>query len=199
MKQRFWFPAIRSDHDARIAAVWSCFGYVWIGGGQMLLALLNSAGWVKIADQTPEMGIFAAIYAAVFGWLTWKQSLAGTIIGFTLWVFLTGTIALLSVRQGDFAAPLRGWWAIIGQAMLLLNGIRAARYRRGVGKSIGSSSSSVSSSAMRVAVGSANKAPPAVEPSPSSKKRGIKYCRDCAMNVLPLEGGACPACRRSLI
>src|SRR5689334_15450029 len=111
MKKRFWYPVIDNDKDATTASIWSCFGYVWFGGGQMLMALLNSAHWANLPDQTAEAGIGACLYASIFGWLTWKQSYIGALIGFVLYVLIIVVGVIMSLAEGDFASAVRGWWA----------------------------------------------------------------------------------------
>ena len=163
----------------------------------MLLALLNSAGWVPIANQTAEVGIVFSIYAAVFGWLTWKQSLVGTVTGFILWALFIVASALLSLREGDFATPLRGWWAIVGQGMLLLNGVRAARYRHFGGTIFRDSGGATESREAARAGGRTADATGTTEIS-RGVQIGIQHCPSCRIKVLSTPDGFCPACRKAI-
>jgi hypothetical protein len=129
MKKCFWYSAILNDKDAHTATLWGCFGYLWIGGGMMLEALLNSAGWVKTGVD-PVSGIVIGMYAAIFGSLTWKQSFVGTIVGFILYGILIATLEFFTIQDGNYAEAIRGSWVVLGQSVLLLNGVRAARYKR---------------------------------------------------------------------
>jgi hypothetical protein len=107
MKKRFWYPAILNEKDAHTATLWSCFGYVWIGGGVMLQALLDSAGWTKFG-VTPILGIIACVYAAIFGWLTWKQSFRGTLVGFILFGSLMVGAVVLCIMATMLQRPEEG-------------------------------------------------------------------------------------------
>lgn len=184
MFKRFWYPAITNDEQARTATMWSIFGYVWIGGGQMFLALLNAAGWFKSGSEV-EVGILMGVYAAIFGWLTWKQSYSGTIIGFVLYVGMLVAGLIMSIFDGTIGKAMNGWWATVAQIMLLLNGVRASQYTHRSKKL--TLKATTPATAIAVAAATAGS-------STVSELLSIRQCPGCATKVLPTSSHKCPNC-----
>ena len=161
----------------------------------MLLALLNSAGWVSTGTG-PTSAIPIAIYAAIFGWLTWKQSFLGTVVGFILFALLSVVLDVVSIMERDYASPLRGSWAIIGQGMLLLNGVRAARYTRQ--PSVSPVKVDPDTSMSDFELRGNDKGVPGIRNGNSVVGTGIRFCSSCAIKVIPTNEGSCPACGKPI-